>query len=82
MNRLSCDITCMHQRSSPITYYFPVFQLYIQHMKNKQPDVTRKLLLTTKSREPPSFTKCFHGWSKYKSLALNLEKKIIPRMIE
>lgn len=41
-------------------------QVYIQHMKNKQPDRPRKLFLTFKNKESRRFTKCFHGWTAYK----------------
>lgn len=56
---------------------FKSAQVYIQHLKNKQPKKPRKLLLTTKGKEPPPFTKCFHAWSKHKNPPKNLEKKII-----
>ena len=40
-------------------------QVYIQHLRNKQPDSPRKLLLALKYKEHNNFTKCFHGWSGY-----------------
>uniref|UniRef100_A0A182NT12 Protein flightless-1 n=1 Tax=Anopheles dirus TaxID=7168 RepID=A0A182NT12_9DIPT len=41
-------------------------QVYIQHMRIKQPDRPRKLFLTLKNKESKRFTKCFHGWSAHK----------------
>ncbi|XP_054268551.1 protein flightless-1 [Macrosteles quadrilineatus] len=41
-------------------------QVYIQHMRAKQPDKPRKLFLTLKNKESRRFTKCFHGWSQHK----------------
>jgi len=58
---------------------FKSAQCYIQHLKNKQPNRTRKLLITTKNREPVPFRKCFHGWSKHRDPPRNLEKKMILR---
>ncbi|KAG5672883.1 hypothetical protein PVAND_002971 [Polypedilum vanderplanki] len=40
-------------------------QVYIQHMRIKQPDRPRKLFLTLKNKESKRFTKCFHGWSHH-----------------
>lgn len=42
------------------------FQVYIQHMRIKQPDRARKLFLTLKNKESKRFTKCFHGWGAHK----------------
>ncbi|XP_029638513.1 protein flightless-1 homolog isoform X1 [Octopus sinensis] len=47
---------------------FKSAQVYIQHMRNKQPDHKRVLLFAPKYRENKKFTKCFHGWSKYKEV--------------
>ncbi|XP_059619650.1 protein flightless-1 [Phlebotomus argentipes] len=41
-------------------------QVYIQHMRIKQPDRPRKLFLTLKNKESKRFTKCFHGWGEHK----------------
>ncbi|CAL7949501.1 unnamed protein product [Xylocopa violacea] len=41
-------------------------QVYIQHLRVKQPDRPRKLFLTAKGKESRRFTKCFHGWSSHK----------------
>ncbi|XP_053984135.1 protein flightless-1 [Hylaeus volcanicus] len=41
-------------------------QVYIQHLRVKQPDRPRKLFLTAKGKESRKFTKCFHGWSSHK----------------
>ncbi|XP_046745055.1 protein flightless-1 [Diprion similis] len=41
-------------------------QVYIQHLRVKQPDRPRKLFLTAKSKESRRFTKCFHGWGLHK----------------
>lgn len=43
-------------------------QVYIQHLRVKQPDRLRKLFLTLKGKESKRFTKCFHGWGPHKSL--------------
>ena len=57
---------------------FKSTQVYIQNLKIKQPKRPRKLLLTTKGKEPLAFTKCFHAWSKHKNMQIgNLEKKLI-----
>ncbi|KAL3268088.1 hypothetical protein HHI36_007215 [Cryptolaemus montrouzieri] len=42
-------------------------QVYIQHMRVKQPDRPRKLFLTLKNKESKRFTKCFHGWGAHKA---------------
>lgn len=42
------------------------FQVYIQHMRIKQPERPRKLFLTLKNKESKRFTKCFHGWTAHK----------------
>lgn len=44
-----------------------LLQVYVEHMKRKQPDRPRKLLLARVGRENPRFTKCFHGWGRYKA---------------
>jgi len=44
---------------------FKSAQVYIQHLRNKQPDRPRKLLLGLKYKETKNFTKCFHAWGKY-----------------
>lgn len=41
-------------------------QVYLQHMRIKQPERPRKLLLTLKNKEPKRFIKCFHGWGAHK----------------
>lgn len=41
-------------------------QVYIQHMRIKQPERARKLFLTLKNKESKRFTKCFHGWGAHK----------------
>lgn len=41
-------------------------QVYMQHMRAKQPDRPRKLFLTLKNKESRRFTKCFHGWGAHK----------------
>ncbi|CAH1794524.1 unnamed protein product [Owenia fusiformis] len=45
---------------------FKSAQVYIQHLRNKQPDKPRKLLLSLKYRENRRFVKCFHGWGKHR----------------
>jgi len=37
-------------------------QVYIQHIRVKQPERQRKLFLTLKGKESRRFYKCFHGW--------------------
>jgi hypothetical protein len=56
---------------------FKSSQLYIQYLKNKQPNRPRKLLITKKGIEPPQFRKCFHAWSKYKDITKNLEQRLL-----
>ncbi|XP_063216475.1 protein flightless-1 [Bacillus rossius redtenbacheri] len=41
-------------------------QVYIQHLRAKQPERPRKLFLTLKNKESRRFTKCFHGWGPHK----------------
>ncbi|XP_043272595.1 protein flightless-1 [Venturia canescens] len=41
-------------------------QVYIQHLRVKQPEKPRKLFLTAKGKESRRFTKCFHGWGMHK----------------
>ncbi|CAH1118897.1 unnamed protein product [Phaedon cochleariae] len=41
-------------------------QVYIQHMRAKQPEKPRKFFLTLKNKESRRFTKCFHGWGAHK----------------
>lgn len=41
-------------------------QVYIQHLRVKQPGKPRKLFLTLKNKESRRFTKCFHGWGPHK----------------
>ncbi|XP_060578939.1 protein flightless-1 homolog isoform X2 [Ruditapes philippinarum] len=47
---------------------FKSAQVYIQHLRAKQPDKPRKLLLAMKYKEHRNFTKCFHGWGRYKEV--------------
>ncbi|XP_071963998.1 protein flightless-1 homolog [Antedon mediterranea] len=48
---------------------FKSAQVYIQHLRNKQPDAPRKLAVIKKGREPWKFIRCFHGWGKFKTHA-------------
>jgi len=41
-------------------------QVYIQHLRLKQPDRPRKLFVTLKGKESKRFKKCFHAWGKHK----------------
>ncbi|XP_042294344.1 protein flightless-1 homolog [Sceloporus undulatus] len=41
-------------------------QVYIQHMRSKDPSRPRKLRLVRKGNEPPVFTHCFHAWSVFR----------------
>jgi len=42
-------------------------QVYIQHIKEQKLGEPRKLHLTGKFREPHLFTRCFHGWTEWKT---------------
>uniref|UniRef100_A0A2R5LN85 Putative actin regulatory gelsolin/villin family n=1 Tax=Ornithodoros turicata TaxID=34597 RepID=A0A2R5LN85_9ACAR len=44
-------------------------QVYVQNLRVKQPDLTRKLMLTVKGKESKRFTKCFHSWGAFKTVA-------------
>ncbi|UXI14718.1 leucine-rich repeat protein [Sarcoptes scabiei] len=60
-------------------------QVYVQNMKLKQPDRPRTLMLTVKGKETRKFTKCFHGWSKFKMLndpRIQLDEKMLPIIYE
>jgi hypothetical protein len=50
-------------------------ELYIQHLRTREPDRPRKLRLTVKNSEPIEFRKCFHAWSKHKNPPRELEKQ-------
>lgn len=41
-------------------------QVYIAHLRMKQPDRPRRLMLSIKGHESRRFTKCFHAWGKHK----------------
>lgn len=41
-------------------------QVYIQHMRSKDPTHPRKLRLVRKGNEPWPFTRCFHAWSVFR----------------
>ncbi|KAM3916640.1 protein flightless-1 homolog [Leptodactylus fuscus] len=41
-------------------------QVYIQHMRAKDPDHPRKLRLVRKGNEPHAFTRCFHAWGAFR----------------
>ncbi len=43
-----------------------VLQVFLQHLRLKQPDRHRKLFVTLKGKESKRFSKCFHAWSKHK----------------
>ncbi|XP_071488184.1 protein flightless-1 homolog [Diadema antillarum] len=42
-------------------------QVYVQHMKNKEPDNPRKFAVVKKGKETWKFIRCFHGWGLFKS---------------
>uniref|UniRef100_A0A4W4EF97 Protein flightless-1 homolog n=1 Tax=Electrophorus electricus TaxID=8005 RepID=A0A4W4EF97_ELEEL len=42
-------------------------QVYIQHMRSKDTENPRKLRLVRKGNEPHCFTRCFHGWSTFRT---------------
>ncbi|KHN73472.1 Protein flightless-1 -like protein [Toxocara canis] len=44
-------------------------QVYVAHLRMKQPDRPRRLVLSIKGRESRRFTKCFHAWGKHKVAA-------------
>ena len=60
---------------------FKSAQVYIQHLKVRQPERPRKLLITKKGIEPLAFRKCFHAWSHHKEPPRNLERtlKLMPK---
>ncbi|KAJ7305988.1 hypothetical protein JRQ81_010354 [Phrynocephalus forsythii] len=41
-------------------------EVYIQHMRSKDPSHPRKLRLVRKGNEPPAFTHCFHAWGVFR----------------
>ncbi|KAG1675355.1 Protein flightless-1 [Nymphon striatum] len=41
-------------------------QVYLQNLRNKQPERKRQLMLTLRGKETRRFTRCFHGWAKHK----------------
>lgn len=41
-------------------------QVYIQHLRAKQPEKQRKLFASIKGRESKKFTKCFHSWGRHR----------------
>jgi len=41
-------------------------QVYIQHLRAKQPDRPRKLFASIKGRESKKYTRCFHAWAIHK----------------
>nr|XP_006817675.1 PREDICTED: protein flightless-1 homolog [Saccoglossus kowalevskii] len=45
---------------------FKSAQVYIQHLRNKDPDHPRKLFMVRKSKESWKFVRCFHGWGLYR----------------
>ncbi|XP_046402839.1 protein flightless-1 [Ischnura elegans] len=45
---------------------FKSAQVYVQHLRAKQPEMPRKLFLTLKGKESRRFSKCFHGWGPHK----------------
>ncbi|KAH7943533.1 hypothetical protein HPB52_009189 [Rhipicephalus sanguineus] len=47
----------------------PYDTVYVQNLRVKQPELPRKLMLTVKGKESRRFTKCFHGWGAYKTVA-------------
>uniref|UniRef100_A0A3B4GU82 Protein flightless-1 homolog n=1 Tax=Pundamilia nyererei TaxID=303518 RepID=A0A3B4GU82_9CICH len=42
-------------------------QVYIQHMRSKETEQSRKLRLVRKGNEPHCFTRCFHAWGPFKT---------------
>ncbi|XP_027205223.2 FLII actin remodeling protein [Dermatophagoides pteronyssinus] len=60
-------------------------QVYVQNMKLKQPERPRTLMLTLKGKETRKFSKCFHGWSQFKSVndpRIQLDQKMLPIIYE
>ena len=45
---------------------FKSAQVYIQHLRAKQPELPRKLFASLKGRESKKFTKLFHGFTHHK----------------
>ena len=44
-------------------------QVYVQNLRVKEPLSPRKLLCTFKGKESRRFTRCFHGWTHFKTHA-------------
>ena len=44
----------------------PVGQVYIQHVRSKEHEKTRRLRLVRKGNEQHAFTRCFHAWSTFR----------------
>ncbi|XP_070580511.1 protein flightless-1 homolog isoform X2 [Ptychodera flava] len=45
---------------------FKSAQVYIQHLKNKDPENPRKLYMAKKGKESWKFVRCFHGWGLFR----------------
>ncbi|VDK53588.1 unnamed protein product [Anisakis simplex] len=55
-----------HASEVELKLAYKAAQVYLAHMKIKQPDRPRRLMLSIKGRESRRFTKCFHAWGKHK----------------
>lgn len=55
-----------HASEVELKLAYKAAQVYVAHMRMKQPERPRKLVLSLKGRESRRFTKCFHAWGKHK----------------
>uniref|UniRef100_A0A914W203 Gelsolin-like domain-containing protein n=1 Tax=Plectus sambesii TaxID=2011161 RepID=A0A914W203_9BILA len=55
-----------HASEVEIKLAYKAVQVYVQHLRVKQPERPRKLMVTVKGKETKRFTKCFHAWGKHK----------------
>ncbi|VIO90379.1 Flightless-I protein homolog, putative [Brugia malayi] len=55
-----------HASEVELKLAYKAAQVYVAHMKIKEPERPRKLVLSLKGRESRRFTKCFHAWGKHK----------------
>ncbi|VDN08086.1 unnamed protein product [Thelazia callipaeda] len=55
-----------HASDVELKLAYKAAQVYVAHMKMKQPERPRKLVLSLKGHESRRFTKCFHAWGKHK----------------
>ncbi|MCP9259008.1 Gelsolin [Dirofilaria immitis] len=61
-----------HASEVEVKLAYKAAQVYVAHLKIKEPERPRKLVLSLKGRESRRFTKCFHAWG---SIKFQLETK-------